>query len=361
MQAWLKSVTDAISLKNDFVLMTVIDTKGSTPCINGDKIVVASDQSIFGSIGGGNLEFKALAFAADLLSLDKNNVHLEKFPLGASLGQCCGGYVKVMFESFLHSNSSINNNSWINVVSELLDQNEDFVVATIVNNNSEYEDNKLVYSVNNNNHLINEKGISSVVALSAKELLTKTGSPTVIQYTNNSNSVIEICLEKNTPTKVQSLAVFGAGHISRALMPILTDLPVNIYWIDDRVEQFNKYQGDTSKINIICEDFLNGLIDLPDDIYCLVITYSHQIDYEICEKIISKNKFSYLGMIGSAIKGKKFRDRFINKGYQQEVVDKFTCPIGEKQKFLKSPTSIAVTIAMDLINFIEDKRQSEII
>ena len=361
MQAWLKSVTDAISLKNDFVLMTVIDTKGSTPCINGDKIVVASDQSIFGSIGGGNLEFKALAFAADLLSLDKNNVHLEKFPLGASLGQCCGGYVKVMFESFLHSNSSINNNSWINVVSELFDQNEDFVVATIVNNNSEYEDNKLVYSVNNNNHLINEKGISSVVALSAKELLTKTGSPTVIQYTNNSNSVIEICLEKNTPTKVQSLAVFGAGHISRALMPILTDLPVNIYWIDDRVEQFNKYQGDTSKINIICDDFLNGLIDLPDDIYCLVITYSHQIDYEICEKIISKNKFSYLGMIGSAIKGKKFRDRFINKGYQQEVVDKFICPIGEKQKFLKSPTSIAVTIAMDLINFIEDKRQSEII
>jgi xanthine dehydrogenase accessory factor len=219
----------------------------------------------------------------------------------------------------------------------------------------------LVYSVKNNNHLINEKEISSVVALSAKELLTKTGSPTVIQYTNNSNSVIEICLEKNTPTKVQSLAVFGAGHISRALMPILTDLPVNIYWIDDRVEQFNKYQGDTSKINIICDDFLNGLIDLPDDIYCLVITYSHQIDYEICEKIISKNKFSYLGMIGSAIKGKKFRDRFINKGYQQEVVDKFTCPIGEKQKFLKSPTSIAVTIAMDLINFIEDKRQSEII
>ena len=361
MQAWLKSVTDAISSKNDFVLMTVIDTKGSTPCINGDKIVVASDQSIFGSIGGGNLEFKALAFAADLLTIDKNNVHLEKFPLGASLGQCCGGYVKVMFESFLHSNSSINNNSWINVVSELFDQNEDFVVATIVNNNSEYEDNKLVYSVNNNNHLINEKGISSVVALSAKELLTKTGSPTVIQYTNNSNSVIEICLEKNTPTKVQSLAVFGAGHISRALMPILTDLPVNIYWIDDRVEQFNKYQGDTSKINIICDDFLNGLIDLPDDIYCLVITYSHQIDYEICEKIISKNKFSYLGMIGSAIKGKKFRDRFINKGYQQEVVDKFTCPIGEKQRFLKSPTSIAVTIAMDLINFIEDKRQSEII
>ncbi len=72
------------------------------------------------------------------------------------------------------------------------------------------------------------------------------------------------------------------------------------------------------------------------------------------EELISKNKFSYLGMIGSAIKGKKFRDRFINKGYQQEVVDKFTCPIGEKQKFLKSPTSIAVTIEHDFNKFFED-------
>jgi xanthine dehydrogenase accessory factor len=41
------------------------------------------------------------------------------------------------------------------------------------------------------------------------------------------------------------------------------------------------------------------------------------------------------------------------------VVDKFTCPIGEKQKFLKSPTAIAVAIAMDLINFIENKKQIE--
>jgi xanthine dehydrogenase accessory factor len=43
------------------------------------------------------------------------------------------------------------------------------------------------------------------------------------------------------------------------------------------------------------------------------------------------------------------------------VVKKFTCPIGEKQKFLKSPTAIAVTIAMDLINFIENQRQSEVL
>jgi xanthine dehydrogenase accessory factor len=102
------------------------------------------------------------------------------------------------------------------------------------------------------------------------------------------------------------------------------------------------------------------MADLPNEIYSLVITYSHKIDFEICEKMIIQNNFSYLGMIGSSIKGRKFRDRFAQKNYPKDVVDKFTCPIGEKQKFLKSPTSIAVTIAMDLINFIEDKQQSEL-
>ena len=187
--------------------------------------------------------------------------------------------------------------------------------------------------------------------------MSSSESPSVIEFKDESGLLTEVCLEKVVCSEIQTVAVFGAGHISRALMSIITKLPVNIYWIDDRPLQFEQYQGDTSQINVICDDFSSGLIDLPDDAYCLVITYSHQIDFDICEKIISKNKFSYLGMIGSAIKGKKFRDRFLQKGYPEKTVDKFTCPIGEKQKFLKSPTAIAVTIAMDLINFLEHKRQ----
>ena len=116
-------------------------------------------------------------------------------------------------------------------------------------------------------------------------------------------------------TELQSVAIFGAGHISRALMPILTKLPIRIYWIDDRAEQFEQYQGDTSQINIICDDFISGFADLPEETYCLVITYSHKMDFDICEKIISRNSVTYLGMIGSRIKGNKFRDRLLQKGY----------------------------------------------
>ena len=361
MNSWLKPVSNAISLNNAFVLLTVIETKGSTPCSRGDKIVFAGGRSIFGSIGGGNLEFKALGFAKNLLSVKINTIHLEKYPLGATLGQCCGGYVKVMFESFVETDSSSKKFfSWVDTAASLIEKNQDFVIATLINKHSEKEHSyqKFVYSNDNNIAFSSESKLPKEIHGSVTDLMSSPESPSVIQFNDESGLLTEICLEKVECSEIQAVAVFGAGHISRALMSILTKLPVNIYWIDDRPLQFEQYQGDTSQINIICDDFSSGLIDLPVDSYCLVITYSHQIDFEICEKIISKNKFSYLGMIGSAIKGKKFRDRFLQKGYPEKTVDKFTCPIGEKQKFLKSPTAIAVTIAMDLINFLEQKKQT---
>ena len=263
-----------------------------------------------------------------------------------------------MFESFIQSDST---NSWIETVSNLLQDNKDFVVATIVDSNSEIEfsSKKFVYLNGNSTPAIDDKEISSLIDKSAKDLLLLSDSPTIVQFKDQSGSVTQICFEKVLTSQVQPVVVFGAGHISRALMPILINLPIKIYWVDDRAEQFDKYQGDTSQIDIICDDFVQSIPDLPASSYCLVITYSHQIDFEICEKMITQNNFSYLGMIGSEIKGKKFRDRFHQKNYSEEVINKFICPIGDKQKFLKSPAAIAVTIAMDLINFIEHKRQPE--
>ncbi|MDA9766826.1 XdhC family protein [Candidatus Thioglobus sp.] len=358
MNSWLKPVKTAIALNNGFVLLTIISTKGSTPCSKGDKIVFSGAESVFGSIGGGNLEFKALSFAEELLSLNSNGTYLKKYPLGATLGQCCGGYVNVMFESFIQSDAT---NLWIETVSNLLQDNADFIVATIVDSNSEIEfsSKKFVYLDGNLSPNIDDKKISSLIIKSAKDLLLLSDSPTIVQFENQSGALTEVCFEKVLTSEVQPVVVFGAGHISRALMPILINLPIKIYWVDDRAEQFDKYQGDTSQIDIICDDFVQSIPDLPDSSYCLVITYSHQIDFEICEKMITQNNFSYLGMIGSEIKGKKFRDRFHQKNFSGEVINKFICPIGDKQKFLKSPAAIAVTIAMDLINFIEHKRQPE--
>jgi xanthine dehydrogenase accessory factor len=363
MDSWLDPVKTEISLNNGFVLLTIIATKGSTPCTNGDKIVFTKNENSFGSIGGGNLEFKSLAFAKEMLGQKMNTRQLVKYPLGATLGQCCGGYVKVLFESFIEDDEDLShNNSWIEQVSMLYKKGEDFILATIIDidkkNHSSTQ--KCIYTNNNFYSSIGNKKLSNFIEESASNLMQSAQSPTIVEFEDDSETKAQVLLEKVSSSEVLPVVVFGAGHISRALMPIIINLPIKLYWIDDRQEQFDQYDGDTSQINIICDDFLTSMADLPNEIYTLVITYSHQIDFEICEKMIIQNNFSYLGMIGSSIKGRKFRDRFAQKNYSKDVIEKFTCPIGEKQKLLKSPTSIAITIAMDLINFIENKKQSEL-
>ena len=78
------------------VLVTVQSTQGSVPRGPGTWMAVLADQLI-GTIGGGNLEFQAMAEARALLA-GAQGVKLVRYPLGPSLGQCCGGVVHLRFE-----------------------------------------------------------------------------------------------------------------------------------------------------------------------------------------------------------------------------------------------------------------------
>ena len=82
------------------VLLTIASTQGSTPREAGAWLALFADR-LLGSIGGGQLEFQALAAARELLqsrpshSLDGQS---RRYALGPSLGQCCGGVVELRFD-----------------------------------------------------------------------------------------------------------------------------------------------------------------------------------------------------------------------------------------------------------------------
>lgn len=86
-EAWLQAGCRA-------VVIEVLDTQGSAPRRAGARMLVSAGQSL-GTIGGGHLEWQAIATARELLSgagpatLPRS----ERFALGPALGQCCGGAV----------------------------------------------------------------------------------------------------------------------------------------------------------------------------------------------------------------------------------------------------------------------------
>jgi xanthine dehydrogenase accessory factor len=78
------------------VLVSVAEVQGSVPRECGAWMAVFADQ-VLGTIGGGHLEFQAIDMARQRLN-EPGGDELQRFALGPSLGQCCGGVVHLRFE-----------------------------------------------------------------------------------------------------------------------------------------------------------------------------------------------------------------------------------------------------------------------
>ena len=95
--AWIEALADLQQQGEPCVLVTIIEERGSTPRNAGSKMVVSRER-LYDTIGGGHLEYKAQQIAREMLEKRSRDTRLERFSLGASLGQCCGGATVLLFE-----------------------------------------------------------------------------------------------------------------------------------------------------------------------------------------------------------------------------------------------------------------------
>jgi len=96
---WIDAIKKLSDNGDAYVLVTVLGVRGSSPRDSGSKMVV-SLETTFDTIGGGHLEHQATKIAQQLLVDEVSGQHIEHFPLGPKLGQCCGGAISVLFETF---------------------------------------------------------------------------------------------------------------------------------------------------------------------------------------------------------------------------------------------------------------------
>ncbi|MEP6968982.1 MAG: xanthine dehydrogenase accessory protein XdhC [Betaproteobacteria bacterium] len=78
------------------VWVTVDATQGSVPRDAGTWMAVFADD-VVGTIGGGHVEFQAIALARRRLAGETGEA-VVRFALGPSLGQCCGGIMYLRLE-----------------------------------------------------------------------------------------------------------------------------------------------------------------------------------------------------------------------------------------------------------------------
>lgn len=80
-------------------MVVLTEAQGSAPQESGAKMLCDEKGLIYGTVGGGKVEAKALETAAELLRNKKSNTFFE-WHLERDVGMTCGGRVKLYFETY---------------------------------------------------------------------------------------------------------------------------------------------------------------------------------------------------------------------------------------------------------------------
>jgi xanthine dehydrogenase accessory factor len=315
----------------DAVLVTVVSGRGSTPREAGAKMLVTAD-AIHGTIGGGELEFQATGIARELLRATGGR-EAKRFPLGADLGQYCGGAANLVFERVSPGAE------WVKVLAEWQEAGDACVLATLAAG-----EGRLLVRARDAWGSLGAAAADAQAVEQARGLLAEADRTPRLVALEDGASVL---LEPLQPSDFH-VVVFGAGHVGRALVRVLGTLPCRVTWADSRAGEFPREVPDNVRV-ALSEAPLAEVPAAPPGSCFLVMTHSHALDFELAEAILKRGDFAYCGMIGSQTKRRTFEKGLAKHGVTPAALARFTCPIGIPGIKGKEPGSIAVAVAAQLL------------
>jgi xanthine dehydrogenase accessory factor len=290
MDDWTRAARDALR-QGPVALVTILATEGSVPRKAGARMIV-TESGLAGSIGGGALEHQATAQARAILALPAGSWRVQDYPLGPLLGQCCGGRVRLLVE---HLAGAPDGDGPYTV--ELGDR----VVRTPLG-----------------------RGVSPS-ALGARGPLPAAGARFLERVEADSLAV----------------ALFGAGHVGRAIYARAAGLPLDIAWYDSRAEL-----DETPGLFVADEDALIAeAAAAPEECALAILTHDHGLDYRLTAAALG-GKARFVGLIGSKTKRARFVSRLASEGVDPA---RLTCPIGLSGIEGREPEVIAIAVLAQLL------------
>jgi xanthine dehydrogenase accessory factor len=338
MSDWLALLTGALAQEQALVRIALVSVLGSAPRETGASMLIGADL-LRGSIGGGNLEFKAIEIARAMLRQGPA-WQVASFPLGPALGQCCGGFVELWFEridadqraafaAFDTARSNAASERFLATVAAPDRPPRRALVAQVAG--GAFGDPELDAWVTD-----------EAVAMQEEE-------PTRARLARSKGWTL---LLERLDVAATPLYVFGAGHVGRALVSILSGLPFKVTWVDAREGVFPELLAANVSAHP-SSDPLELVRGAPPHTCFLVLTHSHALDYEICREILKRDSFSFAGLIGSHTKAARFAHRLARDGIAADRVGRLVCPIGIAGIATKQPEAIAVAVAAQLLRLRE--------
>lgn len=335
MSDWINTLSALAAARTPAVLVTVVAAKGSVPRLPGTRMLVSAD-AIHGTIGGGNLEFRSIAIARDLLA-SRGPAALHRFPLGATLGQCCGGLAQLLFEPVGERTL------WLDAVVKAQAERVDCVLITPVRGDA--AEGRMVVTANGVSGTLGAAKLDQAAITMARGALATSEKARL--FTLGEQDALECFVDILREPELQ-IVLFGAGHVGRALVRVLSGVRCRITWVDTRDDAFPADVPD--HVECVATDAPEAEVAAAPAGACfLVMTHSHAQDEVLAERILGRGDFAYFGLIGSAAKRRQFEQRLAARGMERARLERMTCPIGVPGITGKEPNVIAVAVAAQVL------------
>jgi xanthine dehydrogenase accessory factor len=145
-----------------------------------------------------------------------------------------------------------------------------------------------------------------------------------------------------------NIVVFGAGHVSNALIETLTKLDCSITCIDPREEWLARLPESPKLRKVLSTEMPSYVPSIPEGSFVLLMTMGHTTDKPILIEILRTRQFPYLGVIGSNAKAKRLRQDVLDAGLPPEMTKAFFCPVG-LELGTNHPHEIAISVTAQMI------------
>ena len=294
------------------ILLCVLESHGSSPGRQGFKMAVTSDE-IFGSIGGGIMEYKFVEMAKEKLlsnskdTLIRKQIHSKSSKINQSGMICSGEQTIALFQLSIDHSNPIK---------------------------------KLINCIENNRY--------GLLKISNKDFsFSENDSESVNYFQMNSE---EDWQYSETIGYKNHLYIIGGGHCALALSKIMSQMDFNIHLYDDRKDLNTFIQNTFVKEKKVISDYsvLKDLIPSGNNIFVVIMTFGYRTDDIALRSLIDKD-FKYLGVLGSQSKMEKLFEEWRRDNLSEEKLNKLFAPIGVPIHS-QTPEEIAVSIAAEIIS-----------
>jgi xanthine dehydrogenase accessory factor len=344
MKAVYKEAAKLAKEKSEFVLATVVNTKGSTPQKPGATLLVRGDGSTVGTLGGGCVEGD-IWFAAKEALRERTGPIFKNYYLNEDIaardGLVCGGTMYFFIEPFSDTSGYVDLSGEIERAYE---GGPTLAVATVVNGKKLATGARLI--VREDGSTVGTLGDAAVDARATDAAVAVIPMGKSERFVTDNKD--EVFVEGFTSPA--AVVLVGGGHVNLQVAKIAEMAGFRIMVTDDRPEFASKERFPTAEaLNVSPYEHCLDSFNISPNTAIVVGSRGHNFDDVALEAAV-RTSASYVGLLGSKRKAILIFEALLKRGAPVERIKQVRSPVGLDLGG-RSPEEIAISIMAEIVAF----------